>query len=399
MSADRFQFLEFEGEESPTQEAFGRGVDDAPAARDLHADIMADGTALAEVRVTDPRGYRAYQEDEEDGAVTLSSLAGQAGAVPTRLRAVEVFGERGDRAGQFHYPTGLAVDGDGVLFVADTYHHRIQRITPGGGVAVIGRRGSGRGQFLSPQGIATDEDDAFYVLEQGGGRVQKFTKEGVLTLIFGKPGKGEGELDGPTAIAVAPGSRNIYIADTGNSRVQRFDQTGRFLSFVGGAAGNEIGLSSPQALAAEPGGSLTVADTFAQRLLRFDPLGRLDRQLGGVESRLKLRRSRPVAPSLAFYQPRALAADPSGLLLYVADSGAPDPLTGETRGRVQCVSVSEGRVIATVEKAGRSLGTLLRPGGLAVSPVSDAGRHGSLVHGDLYVADTMNHRILRFAWS
>jgi len=397
MSADRFQFLEFEEEAgAAARPAFRRDVDEEPAAREIDAEMMADGTTLAQVRVPDSRGYAIAQEDEKEGGVTLSSLAGQSAAMPARLRPVEVFGERGDKAGQFHYPTGLAVDGSGVLFVADTYHHRIQRITPGGGVAVIGSRGTGRGQFLSPQGIATDEEDSFYVLERDGGRVQKFTKDGVLTLMFGRPGRGEGEMDGPTAIAVAPGSGYITIADTGNSRVQRFDSAGRFLGFIGGAAGYETGISSPQALAADAGGSVFVADTFGRRILRFDPLGRLDRQMGGWQKGQIARRS--AVPTINFYQPRALAVDPSALL-YVADGGAPDALTGETRGRVQCVSLPEGRVVATLEKVGRSLGTLLRPGGLAVSPVADSGRQGGPAWGDLYVADTMNHRILRFAWS
>ncbi len=395
MGADRFQFLEFEEEEGlPTPpESVGN-------IREFQAELLADGTTLAQVRVIDPRSYDL--DDEDEGQVTLSSMAGQVGAAPTRLRAVEVFGERGDKAGQFHYPTGLAVDSGGVLFVADTYHHRIQRITPGGGVAIIGSRGSGRGQFQSPQGIATDEEDAFYVLEQGSSRVQKFTKEGVLTLTFGKPGRGEGEMMGPTAIAVAPGTGHIYVADTGNSRVQRFDAAGRFLSFVGGTSGYESGISSPQALAAGAGGSLAIADTLEQRVLSFDPLGRLDRQIGG-RPHGQIRR-RTTAPAVSFYQPRALAVDASALL-YVADGGEPDSLTGETRGRVQCLSLPEGRLIATIDRVGRSLGTLVRPGGLAISPPVQAalgvntGRSGLPVRGDLYVADTMNHRILRFAWT
>ena len=401
MSADRFQFLEFEEEGAIERPEFGRGTGAGPGSsgREFQAELLADGTTLAQVRVLDPRGY-AVDEDEEEGLVTLSSLAGQMGARPTRLRAVEVFGERGDKAGQFRYPTGLAVDGSGILFVADSFHHRVQRITPGGGVAVIGSRGSGRGQFQSPQGIAVDSEDSFYVLEQGGGRVQKFTREGVLVLTFGRPGRGEGEMHKPTAIAVAP-SGHIYVADTGNSRVQCFDGAGRFVSFLGGATSYETGINSPQALAAEAGGSLYVADTFGQRVQRFDPLGRMDRQLGGRPKGQALRRpavSSAASPPLDFYQPRSLAVDPAALL-YIADSGEPDALTGETRGRVQCLSLPEFRLVATIEKVGRSLGTLVRPGGLAVNPIADGGRHGNRVRGDLYVADTMNHRILRFAWS
>ena len=390
MGADRFQFLEFEEEEGVTAQP-----ESVPRPREFQAELLADGTTLAQVRVIDPRRYDSDLDDDDENLVTLSSLAGQVGAAPTRLRAVEVFGERGDKAGQFHYPTGLAVDSSGVLFVADTYHHRIQRITPGGGVAIIGSHGNGRGQFQAPQGIATDEEDAFYVLEQGSGRVQKFTKEGVLTLVFGKAGRGEGEMMGPTAIAVAPGSGLIYVADTGNCRVQCFDAAGKFVSYIGGTAGYESGISSPQALATGLGGSLSVADTFEQRVLRFDPLGRLDRQIGG-RPQGQIRR-RTILPSVRLFQPRALAID-SSALLYIADGGEPDDLTGETRGRVQCLSLPEGKLVATIEKVGRSLGTLLRPGGLAISPRVEPGRPGASVRGDLYVADTMNHRILRFAW-
>lgn len=385
MSADRFQFLEFE-EEAADPPASLPEVE--PAQREINAQLFSDGTTLAQVRVSDPRGYGVGQEDDDEGLVTLSSLADPTAPALTGLRVVEVFGERGSGTGQFHYPTGLAVDRGGILFVADAHNHRIQRITPGGGVSALGGRGTGRGQFQSPQGVATDDEDSFYIVEQGNHRVQKFTREGVLVLIFGKPGRGEGELSGPTAIAVARGSGDIFLADTGNSRIQRFSADGRFLAVIGGLRAN---LSSPQALAADAGGSLHVADTFAQRLLRFDPLGRLDRQIGGQTGwGVK-------AGAVSFTQPRALAADAAGLL-YVADGGEPDSITGETRGRIQCLSLADGSLMATVERMGRGLGSLLRPSGLAVGSPAAGGR-GLAARGDLYVADTMNHRVLRFVWS
>ena len=393
MSADRFNFLEFGEDEGAAGQPAPEDQPE-PVAREITAELFADGTTMAQVKSADPRGYGVYQDDDEDGEVTLSSLAAQVGKPPTKLRVVEVFGERGVKAGQFHYPTGMAADGAGVLFIADAHNHRIQRVTPGGGVSVIGGRGSGRGQFLSPQGVATDAEDSFYVVEQGNHRVQKFTRGGALVLVFGRQGRAEGELNGPTAISVAPLTGDIFLADTGNSRVQRFDAEGRFLNAIGAPGGYFPHLSSPQAVATEPGGGLAVADTFAQRLLRYDPLGRLDRQVGG-----EIRRRNATGPvAVSFYQPRALAADPAGLL-YVADGGEPDVLTGETRGRVQCLSLPDGQVLATLEKAGRGLGTLLRPGGLAVGPAAEGSPRGPIPRGDLYVADTLNHRILRFVWS
>ena len=399
MSSDRFSFLEFGDEDTRPAEATSPLGTSESAQREIGAELLPDGTTLAQVRMPDPRGFQKYL-DEDDGTITLSSLAGQGMQVPNRLRIVEVLGERGTSAGQFQYPTGLAVDPEGVLFVADSYAHRLQRITPDGGVSVIGGRGSGRAQFLSPQGVATDSDGSFYVVEQGNCRVQKFTREGILTLVFGKPGRENGEFLGPTAITVAPNSGDIYVADTGGSRVQRFSFEGRFLNSLGapGQTGKGLqgpGLSSPQAVAAAPGGALYVAETFAQRLVRFDPLGRMDQQIGGARTR----RSQSPAPGISLNQPRALAIDLAGLL-YIADAGEPDLLTGETRGRLQCLSLMDGLpVIATIEKIGRSLGSLLRPGGLALGPPSDRPMPGRATWGDIYIADTLNHRILRFAWS
>jgi DNA-binding beta-propeller fold protein YncE len=397
MSSDRFNFLEFEEQEPSEQTDFSEHALQ-PLQRAIAAERLSDGTALAEVRITDLRGYQT-EEGDDDQAMTLSSRAALQPKPPPKLRVTEVFGERGAKAGQFYYPAGMAVDSAGVLFVADSYHHRLQRITPSGGVAVVGGRGGGRGQFQSPQGVATDEDDAFYVVEQGNHRVQKFTREGVLALVFGKQGRGEGELNGPTALAVAPGTGDIFVADTGNSRIQRFNYEGRFLNILGASGLYGPGLSSPQALAVTPGGSLYAADTFAQRLVRFDPMGRPDLEIGGAKPRSS--RNGPLSLTrhpLSLHQPRALAFDRTGLL-YIADGGEPDEITGETRGRLQCFCLSENRVLATLDKIGRSLGTLLRPGGLAVGPVAHFDAQGGQPRGDLYVADTMNHRILRFVWS
>ena len=113
------------------------------------AALGPDNQPLAQVRVTDPRGYQYFLEQSKQSE---SERRHPVYSPQVTLRVAEVFGERGTKAGQFNFPTGLAVDGSGVLFIADSYNHRVQRITPDGGVAVIGGRGTGRGQFLSPQG-------------------------------------------------------------------------------------------------------------------------------------------------------------------------------------------------------------------------------------------------------
>ena len=382
MSGNRFEFLEFgeNGKSSDSEPADGR-VDPAslPAAREPQGPRDAEGHPLAQVRSSDLRGYGtslsiAQQKDVIDSQTRLG------GSQPaTRLHVAEVIGSRGTKPGQFNFPTGLALDPGGVLYVADSYNHRLQRITPTGGVASVGSRGGGRGQFLSPQGVATDARSAFYVVEQGNSRVQKFSAQGVLELVFGHSGKGTGELRNPTGIAVAPGSGDIFVADTGNSRVQRFDSQGNFLSTLGGRGGIYPPLVSPQSVALDGVDNLYVADTFAHQIVQYDPLGRLVAHV----------------PMAYLHEPRALAWDPRGLL-YVTDTKPGTDMQSE--GRVQAMSTKTGETRATVGQM-NGTGTLARPSGVAVSWASDAAITGRIVPGEVYVADTMNHRVLRFVWT
>jgi sugar lactone lactonase YvrE len=66
--------------------------------------------------------------------------------------------------GDFRSPYGVAVDGDGNIYVADSFNHRVQKLSPTGEpLALWGSEGSGRGQFRYPKGIAVDTEDSVYV--------------------------------------------------------------------------------------------------------------------------------------------------------------------------------------------------------------------------------------------
>lgn len=380
MSGNRFEFLEF-GDERHSPPS-GAETNAAPGTAGGTPQNLRepDGTPLSQVRVTDPRGYGAVlrAQREEAGATVPGTQHARA---KTHLRLAEIIGERGIKAGQFNSPTGLSVDCSGVLFVADSYNHRVQRVTPSGGVAIIGGRGSGRGQFLSPQGIATDRERAFYIVEQGNHRVQKFSSQGVLQLMFGKPGAGHGEMRGPMGIAVSQGTGDIFVADTGNHRIQRFNREGQFLAMIGAPGGLYPPLVSPQAVAVDAGDNLFVADTLARRVVQYDPQGRPVQRFAG----------------LALAQPHALAVDEGGLL-YIADSLPPAPMQTEEAGRVQCVDMGTNHLRSEVRYSERAR-LLARPSGLAVSPLVEQGEAAALGYGDLYVSDTRNHRILRFVWN
>jgi DNA-binding beta-propeller fold protein YncE len=381
MNGNRFEFLEFgeDGAIKPPERA--REDDESgmpPAAADPCGPRDAQGRPLAQVLVTDPRGYGPFLRHAGQ-AEAVQKFGGFGRAIPA-LRMAEVIGGRGHLAGQFHFPTGIALDWSGVLYVADSYNHRIQRITPSGGVALIGGRGSGRGQFLSPQGVVTDRASAFFVVEQGNNRVQKFSAQGVLEFAFGRSGRGVEALSSPMDIAIAPGTQDIYVADTGNSRVQRYDREGNFLASIGAAGGVYPPLVSPQSIAIDADDNLYVADTFAHQIVQYDPLGRLVGRLAAGK----------------WNEPRAVAWDRSGLL-HVADAAMMERSL-EPVGRLRSIDLPAGRIWDTARSL-NGMGTLKRPSGLAVSWASDPDLMAQPSHGEIYVADTMNHRILRFVWN
>src|SRR5438477_440189 len=88
------------------------------------------------------------------------------------------------------------------------------------GARTRGRRGNGPGQFRHPSGVAVDGQGNIYVVEQENHRVQKLSAAGEPLAQWGRQGRGPGEFDGPSAVAVDE-QGNLYVADAGNDRVQK----------------------------------------------------------------------------------------------------------------------------------------------------------------------------------
>ncbi len=400
MSENRFDFLELTPEEPVDVQEPGRPGADITADPDDHEvgrRVDSDGRPLAQVVDPDIRGYHAFLEPSDFPGIASGVVAGGRDYV-FEFHVVEVFGGRGIQSGRFNFPGGIAVDPDGVLFVADSYNHRIQRITADGGVLIIGGRGSALGRFLSPQAVAVDQFGSFYVVEQGNHRVQKFDSTGAVVLVIEQAGHREGELFRPQGIGVSP-TGDIYVADTGNCRVQRFDRDGNFLAVLGAHSGPGA-MTTPQAVAVDSNDCVYISDTFGHTVMRYDPVGRFLGQFGGRTYGRTGLQSR-------FIEPRGIGTDPEGLI-YVVDTGHMMTDGNQSRGRLQVLDARNGDVLLAIERLGRNLGFLFRPGGIAVTtpgPVTSRSSvpgvqppAGAPQRGHVYVSDTMNHRIVRFAW-
>jgi hypothetical protein len=131
----------------------------------------------------------------------------------------------------------VAVDGAGNVYVADVQNHTIRKITPAGVVTTLagraGQRGSADGtgsaaRFFYPSGVAVDGAGNVYVADLYNHTIRKITPAGVVTTLAGSAGQRSSE-DGtgsaarfhyPSGVAV-DGAGNVYVADERNNKIRK----------------------------------------------------------------------------------------------------------------------------------------------------------------------------------
>ena len=129
---------------------------------------------------------------------------------------------KGNAPGQFLFPTYLALDREGDLYVTDSLNCRVQEFDPNGKyVRSFGERGDAWGQFTRPKGVALDSFGNVYVADSGWSNVQIFNQNGQVLLFFGGRGPLPGMLKNPTAVAI-DAANHIYVGDFLNQRVEEY---------------------------------------------------------------------------------------------------------------------------------------------------------------------------------
>lgn len=143
------------------------------------------------------------------------------------------WGKAGSGNGELNKPAGLAISGN-TVFVSDSCNHRIQKFSLDGTFqGAFGSFGSDKGQFNMPWGIALDKDGNVYVADWRNDRIQKFSSDGQWQASCGSSGSGVGQFNRPTGVAVDKDG-DIYVADWRNDRVQVLAPSGRFLTALTG---------------------------------------------------------------------------------------------------------------------------------------------------------------------
>ena len=217
--------------------------------------------------------------------------------------------------GSFNEPWGIAVGPDGLVYVADTWNHRIQKFTADG--QFIKTWGFGISQtddpsgFYGPRGVAVDNQGHVLVTDTGNKRVVTFDSDGNFITKFGGTGLGPGQFDEPVGIAVNSAGQ-VYVADTWNQRIQAFvpDVDGSYLPInsweVVGWYGQS--LDNKPYIAVDNNGQLFVADPEGYRILQFSSEGEFIQYWGDFSTELD-----------GFDLPSAVSADPDGGI-WVSDT-------------------------------------------------------------------------------
>ncbi len=142
------------------------------------------------------------------------------------LKQISVIGGRGRSDGMFNYPSNVALDSQGNLYVVDTQNGRVQKFdTDGRFILSFGEFGDSPGMFGRPRGIAVDSEDHIYVVDAAFNLVQIFDTEGQILLFFGSYGIGRGNMILPAGIAIDKDDF-IYVSDSMNARVLVFEYLG-----------------------------------------------------------------------------------------------------------------------------------------------------------------------------
>lgn len=303
--------------------------------------------------------------------------------------------------------TGLTVDlGMGIVSFPATHFSRYQvsTVAPSGTITTVAGDGgftfTGDGvpatttSVSNPRGIAVDGEGNLYIADIADDRIRRVDALGIITTVAGTGTGGfagdggpatAAQLSFPNAVAFAPGG-GYYIADRLNHRIRFVDAAGTISTVAGdgnatfagdGGPATSASLRHPIGVATDPAGNLFIAEYFSHRVRRVTPAGTISTVAGDGTNGFGGDGGAATAASLSY--PGAVIVDASGNLV-IADEG---------NSRIRRIDAQTGS-ITTI--AGDGVERYAGDGGPATA-ASLYYPHGLALDaaGNLYVAEIFNH--------
>ncbi len=317
-------------------EAFGGDGGPAAAAQLVQPTAVAVDAA-GNLYVADFSGHRVRKMDAA-GVITTAAGTGTS----------DYRGDYGPAtSANIFFPFGVAVDSVGNLYVADTGNHSVRKVDRAGVITTVAGTGfAGYGgdggpalsaSLASPFGVAVDGVGNLYIADTGNQRVRRVDLSGNISTVVGTGSAAFAGDGGPAASAAlanplgvaVDGAGNVYIADTDNQRVRRVDHSSGDISTVAGTgstgfAGDggpalSASLASPVGIALDGAGNLYIADSVNQRVRRVDHLTSIISTVAGTGDWGFAGDGGPGVSAILNY-PLGVAVDGTGNL-YIADTG------------------------------------------------------------------------------
>lgn len=299
------------------------------------------------------------------------------------------------------YPTAIAIDKSGNLYVADHNNHcvwkvsRWDQVKKVAGYREYGCSGDGgpavKARLECPHGIALDSEDNLYISDTNNDRIRKVDKAGIITTVAGsdKYQGGDGGKAVRAGLSVPEGivfdaQGNLYITDSYNSRVRKVDKAGIITTVAGngvrdyqgdGKKATKASLIEPYGIAFDAEGNLYIADAGSACVRRVDKTGVITTVVGTGEWSYSGDGGKATKAKLS--QPFGITFDAKGNF-YIAD---------ESNNRIR--KVDRTGIVTTV--AGNGDRWFGGDGWQAVkASLAEPNDVTTDVEGNLYIADFAN---------
>ena len=248
--------------------------------------------AAGNLYITDSNNHTLRKVNASNGKInTIAGTSGLSGFSGDGALAT---------AAKFDTPTGIALDANGNIFIADQNNNRIRKIDAGtgnistfAGNGTAGFSGDGAAATLaklnSPAGLTIDANGNVYIADTQNSRIRKVnSSDGNIGTVSGNGTAGySGDGNSATAAALmypegvaVDALGNIFISDTDNNCIRKVNSSDNKISTIAGTGisgfsgdgglGTSAKMYYPKGISVDAGGSVFIADQWNNRVRKLD---------------------------------------------------------------------------------------------------------------------------------